>query len=130
MYYYHSPTYFPYQRAVTKAFAQIRGGELAPQLQGYIIVMDVPNGAEVFVEVSGLPKYQPAKGGNDPIGPHGFHIHQYGDCSNGDSEDPFPNTGDHWNPTNDPHGHHAGDFPVLFSNDGYTRMSFFTNRFK
>jgi len=28
-----------------------------------------------------------------------------------------------------PHGNHAGDFPVLFSNNGYARMSFFTNRF-
>ncbi len=37
--------------------------------------------------------------------------------------------GGHWNPTNQPHGNHAGDFPVLFSNDGYTRMLFFTNKF-
>ncbi len=29
-----------------------------------------------------------------------------------------------------PHGNHAGDFPVLFSNDGYAEMTFFTNRFK
>jgi len=28
-----------------------------------------------------------------------------------------------------PHGNHAGDFPVLFSNAGVARMSFFTNRF-
>jgi Cu-Zn family superoxide dismutase len=28
-----------------------------------------------------------------------------------------------------PHGNHAGDFPVLFSNDGYARMTFFTNKF-
>lgn len=29
-----------------------------------------------------------------------------------------------------PHGNHAGDFPVLFSNDGYARMIFFTDAFK
>ncbi|MGJ0847981.1 recombinase family protein [Tissierella praeacuta] len=29
-----------------------------------------------------------------------------------------------------PHGNHSGDFPVLFSNNGYARMSFFTNKFK
>lgn len=29
-----------------------------------------------------------------------------------------------------PHGNHAGDFPVLFSNNGYARMSFFTDKFK
>ncbi|RYD04324.1 hypothetical protein N752_15890 [Desulforamulus aquiferis] len=27
------------------------------------------------------------------------------------------------------HGNHAGDFPVLFSNDGYAKMCFFTNKF-
>jgi len=29
-----------------------------------------------------------------------------------------------------PHGNHAGDFPVLFSNNGVARMCFFTNKFK
>lgn len=29
-----------------------------------------------------------------------------------------------------PHGNHAGDFPVLFSNNGYARMSFFTDKFR
>ena len=29
-----------------------------------------------------------------------------------------------------PHGNHIGDFPVLFSNNGYTRMRFFTDKFK
>jgi DNA invertase Pin-like site-specific DNA recombinase len=29
-----------------------------------------------------------------------------------------------------PHGNHAGDFPVLFSNNGYTYMKFFTDKFK
>ena len=33
-------------------------------------------------------------------------------------------------PTNQPHGNHAGDFPVLFSNKGYARMCFFTDKFK
>ena len=46
------------------------------------------------------------------------------------SNDPFTSAGGHWNPDNQPHGNHAGDFPVLFSNDGYAEMQFFTNRFK
>lgn len=32
--------------------------------------------------------------------------------------------------TGQPHGNHAGDFPVLFSNNGSSRMSFFTSKFK
>jgi len=66
----------------------------------------------------------------NPIGPHGFHIHEFGDCQIGDPADPFQAVGGHWNPTNQPHGNHAGDFPVLFSNQGRANMCFFTNAFK
>ncbi len=44
-------------------------------------------------------------------GPHGFHIHEFGDCSSPDAN----SAGGHFNPTNMPHGgpkadkHHAGD---------------------
>src|SRR5881394_2749503 len=46
-------------------------------------------------------------------GPHGFHIHEKGDCSSGDGM----SAGGHFNPTAKPHGdpngadHHAGDMP-------------------
>ncbi len=45
-------------------------------------------------------------------GPHGFHIHEKGDCSAAD----FTSAGPHFNPTGAPHGspktdkHHVGDF--------------------
>src|SRR5699024_4263193 len=81
----------------------------------YVVFTDLPNGTEVTVEVSGLPDYKPAHGEHAPIGPHGFHIHENGDCEVGDESDPFQGAGGHWNPTNQPHGNHAGDFPVLFS---------------
>jgi Cu-Zn family superoxide dismutase len=48
-------------------------------------------------------------------GQHGFHIHEKGDCSSGDSM----SAGGHFNPTNKPHGdplaadHHTGDLPML-----------------
>lgn len=111
------------------AFAEVRGGNLAPNLRGKVYFTEVPDGTIVFVEVTGLPYYQPARGNNPPIGPHGFHIHENGSCMLGDPNDPFQAAGGHWNPDNQPHGHHAGDFPVLFSNDGVARMRFFTNRF-
>lgn len=112
------------------AVANIKGGPLDPNLNGIVYFMDVPGGTEVYVEVRGLPKYKSAEGGKPPIGPHGFHIHQFGNCAVGDAKNPFSAVGGHWNPTNQPHGNHAGDFPVLFSNDGYSKMSFFTNKFK
>jgi superoxide dismutase, Cu-Zn family len=46
-----------------------------------------------------------------PPGPHGFHIHETGDCSHPE----FETARDHFNPTGDDHGgpqsaaHHAGD---------------------
>ena len=112
------------------AVAKIKGGPLAPSIQGLVTFKDVEDGVIVCAEVYGLPPYQPAKNGDDPIGPHGFHIHQFGNCAVGDPSNPFQAAGEHWNPTNQPHGNHAGDFPVLFSNNGIARMCFFTNKFR
>ena len=48
-------------------------------------------------------------------GPHGFHIHEKGDCSAPDAA----SAGGHFNPTNRAHGnpaageHHGGDMPML-----------------
>lgn len=111
------------------AAASIRGGPLAPQLTGVVWFKDVPGGTEVCVDVNGLPPYQPARDGKPPVGPHGFHIHELGNCETGDPNDPFAASGKHWNPTNQPHGNHPGDFPVLFSNHGRAWMCFFTDKF-
>jgi len=66
----------------------------------------VPKGDKVVVSarVTGLTP-----------GPHGFHIHEKGDCSSGDGM----SAGGHFNPQSKPHGnpstpdHHAGDMPML-----------------
>lgn len=112
------------------AVAIIRGGPLAPQISGTVWFTDVPGGTEVCVGVAGLPPYRPAQDGQPPVGPHGFHIHEFGDCSAGSPENPFEAAGRHWNPTNQPHGNHAGDFPALFSNHGRSSMCFFTDKFQ
>lgn len=112
------------------AIAYIIGGPLAPQLRGVVLMTDVPGGTMVYANVEGLPPYQPPIEERPPIGPHGFHIHEFGDCTIGEPRDPFQGAGGHWNPDNQPHGNHAGDFPVLFSNDGKAITMFFTNRFK
>lgn len=114
----------------TTAIANIRGGSIRPQIRGIVFIKDVPGGAFVYVNMQGLPLYQPAKGDKAPIGPFGFHIHEFGNCNIENSDNPFQDAGGHWNPTNQPHGNHAGDFPVLFSNDGMAVMSFFTNKFR
>ena len=113
----------------SRAVAQIQGGPLAPQLTGMVYFQDVQGGTWISAEIYGLPPYTPALNGQDPIGPHGFHIHDNGSCEVGNTQDPFQAAGGHWNPYQQPHGNHAGDFPVLFSNNGYARMCFFTNKF-
>ena len=69
-------------------------------------VVFVQEGRKLFViaEVTGLKP-----------GPHGFHVHEKGDCSAAD----FSSAGGHFNPDSQPHGnpatgvHHAGDMPLL-----------------
>ncbi len=112
------------------AVARMSGGPLAPQITGNVYFKDVPGGTEVCARINGLPPYRTAQNGQQPIGPHGFHIHEFGNCDIGDPDNPFQAAGNHWNPDNQPHGNHAGDFPVLFSNNGYAQMCFFTDKFK
>jgi len=115
---------------VTRAIARIYGGPLAPNIRGTVFFFDVHDGVWVYTFIEGLPKYQPGYGKKDPIGPHGYHIHMNGTCAVGNPRDPFQAAGEHWNPDNQPHGNHAGDFPVLFSNDGVAKLHFITNRFR
>ncbi len=112
-----------------RACAIIRGGPLALEINGVVYFIPVNQGTKVCVEVNGLPEYQPGDQDGFPIGPHGFHIHEFGSCEVGDPNNPFQAAGGHYNPTEEPHGNHAGDLPVLFSNDGYARMNFFTDQF-
>ena len=113
-----------------QARAIIKGGPFAPRIKGFVVFTDVPNGTEVYTEITGLPTFKQAEGDKPQIGPFGFHIHQGGSCMVGDPANPFKKADGHWNPLAQPHGNHAGDFPVLFSNAGKARMTFFTNKFK
>src|SRR5690606_23548765 len=75
---------------------------------GTVTFERTPDGDAVFVNVSlfGLE-----------AGEHGFHVHENGDCSGPKAEA----AGDHYNPTNSPHGapdspagrHHLGDLGNL-----------------
>lgn len=115
-----------YQYLPKVAIVKIKGGPQYPNIQGEVYFEEVLEGIMVYVHITGLPNYKP---GNPPIGPHGFHIHENGDCTIGEDTSPFLAAGGHWNPLNTPHGNHPGDFPVLFSNNGIAYMSFFTNQF-
>jgi Cu-Zn family superoxide dismutase len=114
---------------IPEAVACVMGGPLAPRIRGYVFFYTVPGGTLVCAYIYGLPPYSPATEDSPPIGPHGFHIHEKGNCEAGDPGDPFYAAGGHWNPYEQPHGNHAGDFPVLFSNNGFAMTCFFTNKF-
>ena len=65
---------------------------------------------------------------NLPVGPHGFHIHEKGECEPPD----FQSAGGHYNPTGAKHGfdapdgYHAGDLPnVYVAADGTATADFF-----
>ncbi|WP_082234065.1 superoxide dismutase family protein [Halobacillus massiliensis] len=111
------------------AYAQFHSSPLAPDLKGVVNFLQLPYGVEVIIQLEGLPEFEQKPNGTQ-VGPHAFHIHEKGVCEIGDGEKPFETAGGHWNPNQQPHGNHAGDFPVIFSNTGRARMIFFTDRFK
>jgi Cu-Zn family superoxide dismutase len=89
----------PMPAATASATLQGRAGS---DVSGEVTFTEVEGGVQIVAHVSGLTN----------AGPHGFHLHEVGDCS---AED-FTSAGGHFNPTGVPHGaptdaeHHAGDF--------------------
>lgn len=123
------PQQMPFFSHINSAYAMLLAGPDYPAITGVVTFEDVTGGVRVCANIDGLPPYKPGTADKQPIGPFGFHIHEKGHCEVGDPKKPFEACGGHWNPTNQPHGNHAGDFPVLFSNNGHAGMCFFTNRF-
>ncbi|HTG44079.1 MAG TPA: superoxide dismutase family protein [Verrucomicrobiae bacterium] len=76
-------------------------------VRGQVTFMEETEGVRVTANIEGLTP-----------GPHGFHIHEKGDCSAPD----FTSAGGHFNPNQLPHGsptdpqHHSGDFGNLEAN--------------
>jgi len=90
-------------RVVTKAVAVLHPTE-GNKVDGTITFTKVANGIEIVADVQGLSP-----------GKHGFHIHEFGDCSAPDAT----SAGGHFNPENMPHGaptdkeRHVGDLGNL-----------------
>ncbi len=85
------------------------------EITGAIAVLQPVGGSTVsgeirFIQEGTSVKIEGTVTGLTP-GKHGFHIHQYGDCSAADGS----SAGGHYNPTNQPHGgpadklRHVGD---------------------
>lgn len=114
---------------VYDAIANIHGSDLAPEIHGTVKFLGIPDGTWVEAEIFGLPDFDEGSERSPRVGPFGFHLHENDTCGNIHGDSPFEAAGNHWNPDGEPHGNHPGDFPVLFSNGGTSKMLFFTNRF-
>jgi superoxide dismutase, Cu-Zn family len=84
---------------VTKAVAVLQPTQ-GSSAAGTVTFTPAPGGVKVTVKLTGLKE-----------GAHGFHIHEFGDCSAPDGA----SAGSHYNPTGDPHAgpkdakRHVGD---------------------
>jgi Cu-Zn family superoxide dismutase len=79
---------FPFHKTYSAACATIYPTK-GNQITGTIQFKEAKNGIHIVATMQGLTQ-----------GKHGFHIHEYGDCSSHDAVC----AGNHFNPTNAPHG--------------------------
>ncbi len=113
--------------------ADIAGNSTAPDLSGTVRFYPWLDGTMVEIELVGLP---------NRAEPFAVHIHEGGACD----LDDFTSAGDHLESTdielevsperhmtnlkNAPrHPAHTGDLPSVFSNNGYSYMATYTDRF-
>lgn len=94
---------------VKDAVAVIHGTQGNEKVMGVVHFTDTGNGVKVTADIDGLA----------PDSEHGFHIHQFGDCT-----DPKGmSTGGHYNPEGHQHGHpgdamsHVGDMGNIKADD-------------
>jgi Cu-Zn family superoxide dismutase len=92
--------------APTKAVALLRPTQ-GSSVEGKVTFSKADKGVKVAVRITGLTP-----------GKHGFHIHEFGDCSAPDGA----SAGGHFNPSGEPHGaptdpqRHAGDLGNVEAN--------------
>src|ERR1035437_927783 len=78
------------------AYAFIKGSGAYPNILGIVLFYEDNGGTWVHVEVKGLPNYKHGVPGEQPIGPHGFHIHTGSACEPMDTTMPFAKTMGHY----------------------------------
>lgn len=107
------------------AMANITGSNSYPDINGTLKLYQTDTGVYAVALVYGLPKG--INKCNKPV--FAMHIHNGAGCL-GTNEDPFADSGTHYNPDNCSHPFHAGDLPPLFSNNSFAWTAFLTDRFK
>jgi len=120
----HSDNLYSVLNGKPDAEAHICGSDKYPDIKGKVMFHQLCAGVIVHAEISGLPKS--CNSCKKPI--FAFHIHEGTECS-GNKNDPFANTGGHYNPDNCPHPYHAGDMLPLLGAKGRAVLLFLTDRF-
>lgn len=93
-------------KVVRKAVAKVRAVKNY-EIQGSVVFTQVDGGVQIMADVEGLSP-----------GAHGFHVHEFGDCSGHGAA-----AGGHFNPTKSKHGgpdsleRHVGDLGNLIADD-------------
>jgi Cu-Zn family superoxide dismutase len=92
----------------------------AGTVKGFVLFTPLDHGVEISADITGLAP-----------GKHGFHIHEFGDCSAPDGS----SAGPHFNPEGTPHGapgaseSHAGDYGNLEADaGGHATLKFVSHR--
>lgn len=102
---------------VAVATVQSLGGST---VRGFVLFTPLEHGVEINADITGLAP-----------GKHGFHIHEFGDCSAADGG----SAGPHFNPEGKPHGapgaaaSHAGDYGNLEADaNGHAALKYVSHR--
>ena len=102
------------------AICYLKGGKDSPKLKGTVEFFPWATGSIIKLEILGLPT-----GNLNNV--FGFHIHKEGVC---DQDKNFETSGPHFDIGTHIHPNHTGDLPMIYSNNGYAFMLYYTNRFK
>ncbi len=105
------------------AVADIKGGEKYPEIKGKAKFYSQKSGVFINIEIENLP----IENKNNFFG---LHIHEGDICGEGKGDNPFSEAGEHHNLEGDKHPQHIGDLPMIYSNEGYAYMEFYTDRYE
>lgn len=106
------------------AYAEITGNPGNGEITGMVRFFPTDGGVLVNAEIYGLPTSDT----NCAENIFGFHIHEGNSCT-GNSDDPYADAGQHFNPALCPHPAHEGDMMPLFGSQGFAWMMYYTERF-
>lgn len=102
------------------AISYLKGNNDNLKLKGTVEFFPWATGSIIKLEVLGLPM-------DNLNNFFGFHIHEEGLC---DENKNFETSGAHYDINMNMHPNHTGDLPMIYSNNGYAFMLYYTNRFK